>query len=101
MTTRFKLRIEAPVRTCYGKCSMLSVVSGWRCLAVALLLAKHPRAALRNNVKLFPRCFSGGRRHLALRWRFGVRVNRCVFEKKKEWRAMLLYRNFYLTLKST
>jgi len=34
-------------------------------------------------------------------WRFGVRVNRCVFEKKKERRAMLLYRNFYLTLKST
>lgn len=101
MTTRFKLRIKALMRTCYGKCSMMAVVSGWRCLAVALLLSKHLRAALRNNVKLFPRCFAGGRRHLALRWRFGVRVNRCVFEKKKERRAMLLYRNFYLTLKST
>ncbi|ABE44083.1 hypothetical protein Bpro_2156 [Polaromonas sp. JS666] len=69
-----------------------------RCRAVA---GQRSSSRSRNNVKLFRSYFFRGVRHLAVCRGYAARICCCIFEKKESAASDALYRNFYLTLKST
>ena len=86
------------MKTSYAETGRLKLACAPRCRAVA---GQRSSSSSRNNVKPFRGCFSGG---CAIPLYAGVtlRASAVVYLKKKESAASdVLYRNFYLTLKST
>ena len=97
MTICIKLPIKRRIKACYGKCSMLTVMSRWRCRSAGE--ASLSWSAKQRETLSGPLLSEG--HPLAVHRSDTARVVCCVFEKKERAASDALYRNFYLTLKST